>query len=67
MVMAFVDGPAGNEFTVTGTSADRDAAVIRIGLDAAVGDGFSVGAGYEGQIGPHAQDHGVRLDIRVNY
>ncbi len=67
MAMAFVDGPAGNEYTVSGTTADRDAAVIRAGLDAAIGDGFSVGAGYEGQIGPHAQDHGVRLDIRVNY
>ena len=67
MTMAFADGPADDGFTIAGVSADRDAAVIRAGLDASIGDGFSVGAGYEGQIGNHAQDHGIRLDIRVNY
>ncbi len=65
--MGFVDGPADDTFTVDGVSTNADAAFIRAGLDAAIGSGFNLGVGYEGQIGERTQDHAVRLSIRMNY
>ncbi len=65
--MGFVDGPAVNTFTIDGVSTNADAALIRAGLDAAIGSGFNLGVGYEGQIGERTQDHAVRLSIRMNY
>jgi outer membrane autotransporter protein len=64
--MGFVDGPV-HAFTIDGVSTNADAALIRAGLDAAIGSGFNLGVGYEGQIGERTQDHAVRLSIRMNY
>lgn len=55
---------AGDAFTVAGAPIARNAALVEVGLDAAVGRNATVGLAYAGQFGSGNQDHGATLSWR---
>ncbi|WP_224750090.1 autotransporter domain-containing protein, partial [Halomonas sp. ML-15] len=56
----------GDPFTVSGTSIDRNAAVVEAGLDLSLSDTTSLGVSYDGQFGNDTRSHagGIRLTHR---
>ncbi|WP_155628337.1 autotransporter domain-containing protein, partial [Burkholderia multivorans] len=55
--LSFASG--GTPFNVVGVPVARDAAVLEVGVDAAVTKNLSVGLSYSGQVGGHVSDHAL--------
>lgn len=54
-------------FTVTGTPIARDAAVIELGVDAAVTRRTTVGLNYGGQFGSSTRQNAGSLNLRYRF
>lgn len=57
----------GQGFGVNGAPIARDAAVVGVGLDAAITDNLNVGASYSGQISGRTQDHGFMAILKYRF
>ncbi|CAB5137049.1 putative outer membrane autotransporter [Burkholderia cenocepacia] len=55
--LSFASG--GSPFSVTGVPVARDAAVLEVGVDAAITKNLSLGLSYSGQIGGSISDHAL--------
>ncbi|MFY0477189.1 autotransporter family protein [Achromobacter marplatensis] len=55
---------AGDSFSVAGAPIARDAALLDVGLNAAVGRNATLGLAYSGQFGGGNRDHGAALSWR---
>ncbi|WP_325095493.1 autotransporter outer membrane beta-barrel domain-containing protein, partial [Burkholderia contaminans] len=55
--LSFASG--GAPFSVVGVPIARDAAVLEVGVDAAVTKNLSLGLSYSGQLGRHISDHAL--------
>ncbi|MCJ2009860.1 autotransporter domain-containing protein, partial [Methylobacterium sp. J-092] len=60
-------GAGGPSFTAAGVPIDRDALVTSAGLDWQVTSAATIGLNYTGQVGPRAQDHGVKGNFNVRF
>lgn len=58
---------AGQAFTVTGAPISRDAALVEVGADLAVGRGATLGLAYAGQYASAARDHTGRIEMRWQF
>ncbi|MDR5781954.1 autotransporter-associated beta strand repeat-containing protein [Caballeronia sp. LZ065] len=63
--VAFVAGGSG--FDVTGVPIARDAAVVELGVDAAITKNLSFGVQYSGQYGGGAQDHTLTGNLQWKF
>ncbi|WP_187275176.1 autotransporter-associated beta strand repeat-containing protein [Methylobacterium sp. WL120] len=60
-------GVGGPSFIASGVPIDRDALVASAGLDWQVASAATIGLNYTGQVGPRAQDHGVKGNFNVRF
>src|SRR5690606_19386009 len=64
--LSFVEG-GGTSFAVRGAPIDKNAAVLDLGLELAVGNNTSFGLGYSGQYGDDNSDHSGMLFLRTRF
>lgn len=57
----------GEAFSVSGTPVDRNAALIKLGLDFALSQNATLGLGFNGQIGSKAYDHAFNAGLKVRF
>ena len=57
----------GSAFTVAGTAAAQDAAVIEAGLDFNLSPNVDLGFSYDGQISSSLQQHGIKANFAVQF
>ncbi len=57
----------GNAFDISGTPLDRDTALIEAGLAFGLGEGVTVSAGYNGELGATASDHGFNARLSARF
>lgn len=57
----------GNAFSVSGTPAARNTALVEAGLDLAIRENVTLGLSYDGQYSRRSQDHGVNARLRVAF
>ena len=62
---SFLSG--GSAFSVEGSALDRDSLLLQTGLDLGISPGQSVGLGYSGEYGSHAQNHALLLQWQANF
>lgn len=54
----------GSAFTIEGVPIARDSLAVDAGLETNIYDHVDFGISYSGQIADHAQDHGIRANVR---
>lgn len=54
---SFLSG--GSAFSVEGSALDRNSLLLEAGLDLGISTGQSIGLGYSGEHGSHAQNHAL--------
>lgn len=64
---AFISANSNNLFTVTGAPIAENALVLGVGLDVEIATGTTLGVSYNGQVGNHVGDHGVRGNFSVKF
>ncbi len=64
--LSFVEG-GGSSFRVSGAPIARDAAVLDLGAQAAVGRNTAVGLAYSGQFGGGNADHSASLNLKIRF
>ena len=57
----------GDAFTIAGTPIAKDAAVVETGLDFNLSPSAKLGIAYNGQLAKDAQQHGFKVNIRVQF
>jgi outer membrane autotransporter protein len=57
----------GNAFSVSGTPAARNTALVEAGLDLAIRENVTLGLSYDGQYSRGSHDHGVNARLRVAF
>lgn len=54
-------------FAITGAPIAKNALVLGVGLDVEIAQGATLGVSYNGQVGDHTSDHGVRGNFSVKF
>ncbi|WP_425062091.1 autotransporter outer membrane beta-barrel domain-containing protein [Pyruvatibacter mobilis] len=57
----------GDAFTISGAPLDRDVALIEAGVTVSFGDGISLVASYDGELGDTVKNHGVTARLAVRF
>lgn len=54
-------------FAITGAPIAKNALVLGVGLDVEIAQGTTLGVSYNGQVGDHVSDHGVKGNFSVKF
>ncbi|MEP0235836.1 autotransporter outer membrane beta-barrel domain-containing protein [Roseibium sp.] len=63
--MSYASGSS--SFTISGLPLERDTLVFDAGLDMAMTENTLIDLRYSGQLGAHAQDHGIKGTLRLSF
>ncbi|MEJ8473213.1 autotransporter outer membrane beta-barrel domain-containing protein [Roseibium algae] len=64
-VMSYASGSS--SFSISGLPLERDTVVFDAGIDMAVSNSTLLDLRYSGQLGAHAQDHGLKGTLRLSF